>query len=115
VTDAGAGGVEVDAVLSGEGLDLAVLAEILLARVLDVMVEREHRLCRVGHARRADPFELRHHGRCVVVSHHVVRSDREEVPGAQGAVRSFGHVRLSDLLDDSLTHGFFLPTTAVDS
>ena len=104
VPDPGAGGVEIDPVRPGERLDPAVLAEVLLGGVLDVVVEGEHRLGGVGDARRADPRELRHHRRGVVVRHHVVGADREEVPGRERAARALRHVRLRDLLDNGLSH-----------
>jgi hypothetical protein len=47
VADAAAGGEEVDGVLAGEALDVGVLPEVLLALVLDVVIEGEDGLSRI--------------------------------------------------------------------
>ena len=109
VGDSTAGRVELDAVLTREVLDTPVLAEILLALVLDVVVHREDRLARVADARGADRTELRHHGRRVVVCHHVHRAHGEEVAGADElrppVDREIDGVGLRDLLDEILSQG----------
>ena len=105
VADARARRIEVDALFAGEGLDRAVLGQVFLAPVLDVVVQGEDGLARLVDPLRADGLELLHHGRGVVVRHHVARTHAEEITRAQGTpLGPLGHVRLRDLLDDGLTH-----------
>ena len=106
VADSRPGREEVHALLAGELLDPTILVEVLRRRVLDVVIEDEHRLARIVDPRSADRPELLHHGRRVVVGHHVARPDRHEVAGAQCAPRgALGEVSAGDLLDDGLAHG----------
>jgi len=104
MADAGAGRVEVDALLSGEGLDLAVLGQVGLRLVLNVVVERENRLARIVDAIGTDGAKLLHDRGGVVVSHHVARSQRYDIAGAHRAIRTLRHVALGNLLNDRLTH-----------
>ena len=98
------GAIEVDALLAREGLHAAILRQIRLVCVLDVVIGGYDGLCGIVHPRCADGLELLHHRRGVVVGHHVERADGEEVACSQGPARPFGHVGLRDLLDDGLAH-----------
>ena len=108
VADTGAGGEEGDALLGCEILDAPVLGEVLLRGVLDVVVEGEDRLRRVGHPGRADGAKLRHHRAGVVVGHDVEGPHRDHVPGLHlVACLEILRVGLDDLFGNSLWHGFF--------
>ena len=61
---------------------LAYLAEVLRRGVLNVVIDGEHRLARIVNRRRADLLELRDDRAGVVVRHHVLGADRDEVAGA---------------------------------
>ena len=104
VADARARRIEIHAVLFGEGFDGAVLLLVRFVLVLDVVIEGEHHLLRVFQPLRADALELAHDGRRVVVRHAAMRTDGEEISGAQRTIRPFGHVFLRDLLNDGLSH-----------
>src|SRR5436305_8342938 len=80
--NAGAGGIKVDAVLGRERFDLRVLLQIFRRGVLNVVIDREHWLCRIGDFRGADLFEFRNHGAGVVMRHDVTRPDGNEIAGA---------------------------------
>ncbi len=58
VPDARARREEPDAVLFGKRLDLGVLGQVVGVAVLNVVIDREHRLVRVGDAGRPDALEL---------------------------------------------------------
>jgi len=105
VADAGAGGMEDHALVGGELLDLRVLGQVRLARVLDVVVQGEDRLPRIVHPARAELLELQQHRRGVVVGHDVVGDQGDEVSGVQFGARGQIHgVGLGDLFDDGLGH-----------
>ncbi len=105
VADASARRVEVDAMLARKLLHATILGQVRLVSILDIVIGGEDRLLRVVDSLGADGLELLHHGRGVVVRHHVIRADGEEVSGAQGTVWSLGHVGLRDLFNDGLRHG----------
>ena len=103
--DATPRGVERDPVLARERFDRSVLGEVRLRLVLDVVIQRKHRLLRIEDARRPDGLELLHDRGRVVVRHDVIGTQDDEVPGPDRAGRRpVGEVRLDDLLDDCLTH-----------
>ena len=62
VADAGAGGMEVDPMLAGEGFDGAVFLQVGLVPVLDVMVEGENKLTGIANLLCANALELAHNG-----------------------------------------------------
>jgi hypothetical protein len=73
--------------------------------VLDVVVDSDDRLRRVGDLRCADGFELRDHGTGVVVRHDVGRLHGEEIPRADGVALGEIHGKaLHDFLDSVLSH-----------
>ncbi len=109
VPDAGARRIEVHPLFTGKRLDGGVFGQVLGRVVLDVVIEREHRLLRIVDARGSDGAELRHHRSRVVVGHHVVGSHREVITRDQPSGRPIRHVRLCDLLDDCLTHTWLPP------
>ncbi len=90
---------------------MRVLGEVLLGAVLDVVVEGEDRLPRVGDPGRADRLELLHHrARCCRGSSRGCGRMETKSPARTG--RSGGpsaSVRLGDLLDDRLSHRALLP------
>ncbi len=75
VRNSGAGRIKIDPVLARERFDLGVLLQILRRGVLNVVVDREHRLRRIGNLRRADLLELWNHRAGVVMRHHMARPD----------------------------------------
>src|SRR5207253_777006 len=104
VTDTRARGIEVDAMLFGEGFDSAIFFQVRVVAVLDVVVESEHNLVRVVNFFCADTLELAHHRGGVVMGHHAMRADGNEVSSTKGPPGSFGKMRLSDLFNDGLRH-----------
>ena len=77
--NAGSRWVEIDAVLARERLDLRILRQIFGRSILDVVIDGEDWLCRIGNRRRADLFEFRNHRAGVVVRHYVARANRDEI------------------------------------
>jgi hypothetical protein len=65
----------------GELFNAPVLGQVLLAGVLNIVVEGEDGLRRVGHPLGANGLELGHHGAGVVVGHDVERPHRDHVAG----------------------------------
>jgi hypothetical protein len=90
VADAGTGRVEIDTMLFGEGLDGTIFFLIRFIPVLDVVVKREDELLCVLNLLCADPLELAHDGRGIVVSHDSVRADGNKVSRTQRPRRTFG-------------------------
>ena len=80
--------VEINAVLARERFDLRVFRQIFRRSILNVVVDGEHRLRRIGDRRRADLLELRDHRAGVVVRHHMTRTNRNEVAAAHLCARS---------------------------
>ncbi len=93
--NAGAGRVEIDAVLARERLDLGVLPQILRRDILNVVIDGEHRLRRIRDRRRANLLELRHDRAGVVVRHHMARTNRDEIPRAHDGCRQLVHRRVA--------------------
>jgi hypothetical protein len=65
VADSPTSGVEIDAILLGEFLDVGVLGEVLLRLILDVVVEREDGLggaMNGGEGERGEPEKRRREG-----------------------------------------------------
>jgi len=104
MADAGTGRVEIHAFLGCEGLDLAILGEVGLRLVLDIVIESENRLVRVVDMIGTYGAKLLHDRGGVVVSHHVPRFQGYNIAGAQRAIRALRYVALGNLLDDRLTH-----------
>src|SRR5437667_11175827 len=77
--DAGACRVKIDVVLARELLDVRVLLQILWRNILNVVVDGEHRLRRIGDRRRADLLELWDHRTGVVMRHDMARTNRNEI------------------------------------
>ena len=109
MADARAGGIEVDAVIFCEGFDGPVLFLVSFVFILDVVVEGEDQLLRIMDLLCADAFEFAHDRRGVVVRHHVVRADGDEVTGAQRALGALGEVSLRDFFNDGLRHKLLRP------
>ena len=104
VPDARTGGIEVDAVLFGEGFDSAIFLLIRFVLVLDIVVERKDELFRIMNFLSANAFKLAHHGGRIVVGHNAMRANREKVSRAQRPRWALGHVALSNFFNNSLRH-----------
>ena len=85
--NAGARRVKIDAVLIRERFDLRVLRQIFRRSVLDVVIDREDRLCRICNRGCADLLEFRNHRAGVVVRHHMARANRNEIAAAHDGAR----------------------------
>src|SRR5437870_2209687 len=112
VANAGTGGIKIHPVLLGECLNRAVLLLIRLILILNIMVERKHKLRGIMNLLRADLLELAHDRRRVVVCHDIARMNGDEVSRSQRPLRPFRSVRLRDLFDNGLTHRF-VPTVSL--
>src|SRR6476660_5246769 len=86
--NAGSRWVKIDAVLARERLDLRILRQIFGRSILDVVIDREHWLCRISNRRRADLLELRNHRAGVVVRHYMARANRDEIAAVHLCSRS---------------------------
>src|SRR6266513_302409 len=86
--NAGSRWVEIDAVLARERLDLRILRQIFGRSILDVVIDREYWLCRIGNRCGADLFEFRNHRAGVVMRHYVARANRNEIAAAHLCSRS---------------------------
>src|ERR1700682_4106782 len=86
--NAGTRRVKVDPVLGGERFDLGVLLQVLWGNVLDVVIDREHRLRRIGDRRGADLLEFWNHRAGVVMRQHMARTNRNKISGAHYGARS---------------------------
>jgi hypothetical protein len=105
VADAGAGRVEVDAVLLGELLYAPVFGEVFLGLVLNVVVDGEYRLPGVGNFVGTDRFELRDDRAGVVVRHHVLGPYGHVVTRMDGlSLRESDRVPGGNFFDNGLTH-----------
>jgi hypothetical protein len=80
--------VKIDAVLARERFDICVLFQILRRNILNVVVDGEHRLRRIGDRRRADLLELWNHRAGVVMCHDVTRPNRDKVATPHHRIRS---------------------------
>ena len=103
--NAGARWVKIDAVLARERFDLRVLLQIFGRSILDVVIDGEHWLCRIGNRCRADLLEFRNHRAGVVMRHHVARANRNEIAAAHLCSRSKS-IRMTrrNLLDKCKSH-----------
>ena len=104
MADAGTSGIEINLVLFRKGFNRTVFLLIRFILVLNVVIESKNQLLRIIDLLRPDALELAHHGRGVVVSHHAVRANGEEVCRTQGSRGPLRHVSLSDFFNDSLSH-----------
>jgi hypothetical protein len=77
--DAGARRIKVDAVIACERFNICVLFQILRRNILNVVIDGEYRLRRIGNRCRADLLEFRNHRAGVVMRHHVARPNRDKV------------------------------------
>src|SRR6266481_7446396 len=85
--NAGARRVKIDAVLPAERFYLGVFLEILRRDILNVVIDCENRLRRIGDGGGADLFELWNYCAGIVVRHHVTRANRNEISGAHDSFR----------------------------
>ena len=104
VADAGTSGIEINLVLFRKGFNRTVFLLIRFILVLNVVIESKNQLLRIIDLLRPNALELAHHGRGVVVSHHTMRANGEEVCRAQGSQGPLRHMNLSNLLNNSLSH-----------
>ena len=86
--NAGSRWVEIDAVLARERLDLCVLRQIFGRSILDVVIDGEDWLCRIGNRCRTDLLKFRNHGAGVVMRHHMARANRNEIAAVHRCPRS---------------------------
>src|ERR1700681_1837990 len=103
--DACARRIKIDAVFGGELLDLSVFLQILRRDILNVVINREDRLRRIGNRGRADLLELRDNRAGVVMRHDMARTNRNEITGSHH--RSRGEtisVPRGNLLNERETH-----------
>ena len=77
-----AGWIEIDPVFRGESFDLCVFRQIFRRRILDVVIDGEHRLRRIGDGGCPNLLEFRNHRAGVVMRHHVARANRNEIAAA---------------------------------
>ena len=113
VGDAPTRGVIVHPVLGRERADLGVLAQVLGSRVLDIVIDREHRLLGPSHppVPARDRVELPDHRARVVVGHQVLGADGHEIAGVDGsAAQAPGRVGVHDLLYGGLRHAGMIPS-----
>ena len=104
VADARTRGIEINAMIFREALDGLVLVQVRIVLVLDVVVEGKHQLLGILNLLRSNGLKLLHHRRSIVMRHHAMRTDGDEVAGAQRPLRPFGKMRLRDFFNDGLTH-----------
>src|SRR5450432_3401142 len=86
--NAGAGRVIIDPVFACERLNLGVLLEVLRRDILNVVIDGEDRLRRIGNRGGSDLLELWNHGAGVVMRHHMARPNRDEISRAHDCTRS---------------------------
>ena len=103
--DAGARRVKINTMFAGESLDLRVLGQIFRRSILDVMIDGEHRLGRIGDHSSADLLKLRDHRAGVIVGHHMTWTNRDEIATANRRARreSISMAR-RNLLNQRQTH-----------
>ena len=103
--DAAAGGIGGDPVGGGEFGDGLVFGLIVLAQVLDVMVQGKNGLPGVLDLGHAQPLELAHDRGRVVVGHDMIGNQRDVISGVDflAGIESDG-VGLNDFFDDGLGH-----------
>jgi hypothetical protein len=103
--NAGARRVIIEAMFAAERFDPGVLLQILWRDILNVVIDREHRLRRIRDRGRADLLKLWNHGAGVVVRHHMARTNRNEISRAHlGARGKSVSVSRRDLLDERQAH-----------
>ena len=91
----------------GERFDLGVFLQILRRDILNVVIDREHRLRRIRDRGRADLLELWNHGAGVVMRHDMARTNRNEISGAHdGSRRKSISVSCGNFLDEREAHKF---------
>ena len=111
--NAGARGVKIDAVLASERFDLRILFQILRRCILNVVIDGEDRLRRIGDCRRTNLLELRDHRAGVVMCHHVTRTNGNKIAGAYNRVRSESiSVACDNLLDERQAHANYPRTVS---
>ena len=86
--NAGSRWVKIDAVIARERLDLCILRQIFGRSILDVVIDCEDWLRRIGNRCCADLFKFRNHRTGVVMRHHVARANRNEIAAAHLCARS---------------------------
>ena len=65
--------------LLGERLNCAILLLIYFVLILNIVIERKHKLRGIMNLLRPDPLELTHDRRSVVMRHDAMRADGDEV------------------------------------
>ena len=103
--NAGSRRVKIDAVFARERLDLRILRQIFGGSVLDVVIDGEDWLCRIGNRCRADLSKFRNHRAGIVMRHYVARANRNKVAAAHRRAGS-KPIRMAsgDLLNEGQTH-----------
>ncbi len=88
-----------------ERFDIGVLLQIFRRDVLNIVIDGEHRLRRIGDRGRADLLELWNHRAGVVMRHDVTRPNRDKVATPHHRIRS-EPVRMAsgNLLNEGETH-----------
>ena len=104
-----AGRIKIHPLLAREMIDLCILANILRRKILNIMIDRENRLPRIEYLRRADLLELRNDCPGVVVRHHMLGPNRDEIAAAHDlpGTETDGVAR-GDFFDESLAHQLIL-------
>src|SRR5438067_77640 len=107
--NAGAWRIKINAVFTSERLDLRVFRQIFRRSILDVVIDGEDRLRRIGDRRRPDLLELWNHRAGVIMGHHVARANRDEIATANQRARSKSiSVASSNLLNQRQAHMSYL-------
>src|SRR6266508_1020452 len=94
----------VDAVFAGERFDLGVLLQILRRDILNVVIDGEHGLRRIGDRGRADLLEL---------WHHLARANRNKISGRHDRARSQSiSVACRNLFNEREAHTNYLTSSS---
>jgi len=75
VTYTSAGAVEIYPHAAGKLFNLAVFGQVGLTGILNVVIQRKHRLAGVGNFLGADGVEFGYYSTGIIVRHHVRRAD----------------------------------------
>src|SRR6266508_1834162 len=103
----------VDAVFAGERFDLGVLLQILRRDILNVVIDGEHGLRRIGDRGRADLLELWNHRAGVVMCHHMARANRNKISSRHDRARSQSiSVACRNLFNEREAHTNYLTSSS---
>jgi hypothetical protein len=75
MTDTSAGAVEIYPHAGGELFNLAIFGQVGLAGILNVVIQRKHRLAGIGNFLGSDGVEFGNDRPGVIMRHHVRRAD----------------------------------------